>query len=71
MQCMNGVLIMTPEEKASIESAIGPITSYNVEDVRLRLINEIEKKEADGFKLWAEMMRITLAEVSAFAGYNA
>lgn len=71
MQCVNGVLILTPEEKASIEAAIGPITSYNVQDVRLRLINEIEKKEAEGSKLWANMLRISLEEITAFSGSSA
>lgn len=71
MQCINGVLILTPEEKQAIEAAIGPITSYNVNDVRLKLINEIEKKEAAGLKLYADMIRVSLKAVTAFSGSGA
>lgn len=71
MQCMNGILILTPEEKEALEADIGPITSYNVEDVRLQLVNAVEKREAEGHHVWAKITRRMLERVSAFAGSNA
>lgn len=71
MQCINGLLILTAEEKAAIEADTGPLASYKVEDVRLKLIYAAERKEAEGHKLDAEMIRITLKHVSAFAGSSA
>ncbi|HZW13935.1 MAG TPA: hypothetical protein VFF81_12185 [Noviherbaspirillum sp.] len=70
MQCINRILILADQEKAALEAAIGPIKSYNVDDVRLKLVIEIEKKEAAGQQLWATMLRITLRNVTAFSSSN-
>ena len=71
MESINGLLILSPEEKAAIESAIGPITSYEAKDIKLKLINEIEKKEAVGHVLWAQILRRTLEDINVFVGSNA
>lgn len=67
MQCMNGILILSEDEKEVLEADIGPISSYDVHDIRLKLVNVIERKEAEGCHQWARMIRPMLEEISAFA----
>lgn len=67
MESINGILIVTPEERASIEAAIGPLVSCRVDDVRLQLINAVERREAKGYFLWAEFIRCMLEQVAALA----
>ncbi|HJV84539.1 MAG TPA: hypothetical protein VJ698_03620 [Noviherbaspirillum sp.] len=68
MESINGILILRPDEKRVIETIIGPITSYRVEDIRLGLINMAERREAEGYLLWGQIIRGVLEKVTAFAG---
>ncbi len=68
MQSMNGILILSPEERAALEATIGPLTSCRVEDIRLQLIHQVERKEAEGYFLWARFIRDMLQQVTEVAG---
>lgn len=69
MQCINGILMLEECEKNALEAIIGPITCYEVENIRYKLVCAVEREEAIGFFLWAKIIRSSLANVSAFAGH--